>query len=110
MAKIDPRSYAALAQAQARLANAAQSQVQKMAQGQVCEVSVRLGQYVISGSQLLFVVPQQQWVIANFKETQTALVHIGQPAHVAVDAGQALAQRLRPGMSMVAHIDTATAP
>ena len=54
--------------------------------GQISEASVRLGQYVTAGSQLMFLVPSQLWVVANFKETQTARMRIGQPASFAVDA------------------------
>jgi multidrug resistance efflux pump len=122
--------------------------------GQVGEVGARLGQYVTGGSQLLFLVPNAVWVIANFKEAQTALIREGQPASVQVDAlggqtlrgrverlapaagnefavirpetgtgnfvkvpqriavriaiepGQQLAARLRPGMSVEARVDT----
>ncbi|MNV74158.1 Multidrug export protein EmrA [compost metagenome] len=96
--------------------------------------------------------------MANFKETQTAQVRIGQPARftvdgldgaaftgkvlemapatgsefsvlkadnatgnftkvvqrlpvkIAIDAGQPLATRLRPGMSVIAHVDTRAQP
>lgn len=54
--------------------------------GQLGEVSPRLGQYVAAGSQLLFLIPKQTWVIANFKETQIADIHIGQKAWFTVDA------------------------
>ena len=54
--------------------------------GQLSEVSVRLGQYVTAGSQLLFLVPDSLWVVANFKETQTAHMQVGQSAHFTVDA------------------------
>ncbi|MGB3072355.1 MAG: HlyD family secretion protein [Ottowia sp.] len=54
--------------------------------GQISEASVRLGQYVTAGTQLLFLVPKQLWVVANFKETQTAHMQIGQPATFKVDA------------------------
>ncbi len=54
--------------------------------GQVSEVSVRKGQYVAAGSQLLYVVPPGLWVIANFKETQTAKMQLGQPVRFTVDA------------------------
>ena len=148
-----------MAEAQVRQAeiNVENTIVRAPADGQVSEASVRQGQYVSAGSQLLYVVPQSMWVIANFKETQTASMRIGQAAHFTVDAlngaeltgqvleiapatgseftvlkgdnatgnftkvvqrlpikisideGQALAQRLRPGMSVIAHIDTANA-
>jgi multidrug resistance efflux pump len=122
--------------------------------GQVSEVGVRLGQYVTAGTQLLFLVPSKVWVVANFKEAQTARMAPGQPARVRVDAlggqaldgrveelspaagsefsvirpdnatgnfvkvpqriavriaidpGQTLAARLRPGMSVEASVDT----
>lgn len=46
----------------------------------------RVGQYVAAGSQLLYLIPQQTWVIANFKETQIANMRIGQKAWFTVDA------------------------
>nr|WP_250893779.1 HlyD family secretion protein [Croceibacterium selenioxidans] len=54
--------------------------------GQVSEVGVRLGQFVTAGTQLLFVVPEKIWVVANFKEAQTADIQPGQRARVRVDA------------------------
>ncbi|MDB5458186.1 MAG: secretion protein HlyD family protein [Caulobacter sp.] len=54
--------------------------------GQVGEVGVKLGQYVAAGAQLMGLVPRQTWVIANFKETQTAKIRVGQPVRVRVDA------------------------
>ena len=126
--------------------------------GQLGEAGVRLGQYVTAGSQLLFLVPDALWVVANFKETQTAHMHTGQSARfkvdgldgaqltghineiapatgsefsvlradnatgnftkvvqrlqvrIAIDPGQELAARLRPGMSVVAEVDTSTPP
>ncbi|QCP84059.1 HlyD family secretion protein [Alcaligenes faecalis] len=55
------------------------------AAGQISEASVRQGQYVTAGSQLLFLVPDTRWVVANFKETQTAGIHVGQVARFTVD-------------------------
>ncbi len=126
--------------------------------GQVSEASVRLGQYVTAGSQLLFLVPDTLWVVANFKEGQTWKMRIGQPAsfsvdafdgerltghveqiapatgsefsvlrpdnasgnftkvvqrlpvRIAIDPDQELAPRLRPGMSVVARVNTAHDP
>lgn len=54
--------------------------------GQISEASVRQGQYVASGTQLLFLVPDQLWVVANFKETQIAHMQLGQAASFSVDA------------------------
>ncbi len=140
------------AAAQLGLAN---TEVRAPRDGQVGEASVRLGQYVTAGSQLMFLVPDALWVVANFKETQTAHMQAGQPVffevdaldgarltghidviapatgsefsvlradnatgnftkvvqrlqvRIAIDPGQALAARLRPGMSVVAQVDTA---
>lgn len=123
--------------------------------GQLGEASVRLGQYVTAGSQLMFLVPDALWVVANFKETQTAKIRTGQPVtfqvdgldgatltgridviapatgsefsvlradnasgnftkivqrlpvRIAIDPNQPLAERLRPGMSVVVQVDTA---
>ena len=54
--------------------------------GQLSEVGVRLGAFVTAGTQLMFLVPYEVWVIANFKEAQTARMAVGQPAHFTVDA------------------------
>ena len=126
--------------------------------GRLSEVGVRVGQYVTAGTQLMFLVPAETWVIANLKEAQTAQVAVGQPASFTVDAlgnarltghveriapaagsefavlksdnatgnftkvpqriavriridpGQRLAERLRPGMSVQARIDTRGGP
>jgi len=122
--------------------------------GQLSEVSVRTGQYVTAGTQLMYLVPRNFWVTANFKEAQTRNMRVGQKASFTVDAlgdkrltgtveslapasgsefavlrpdnatgnfvkvaqriavriridpGQPLADRLRPGMSVVARIRT----
>lgn len=142
---------AALALAQIDLANTV---ISAPADGQVGEVSVRLGQYVNAGTQLLALVPAKLWVIANFKEAQTADMRVGQPAQlkfdaldgarlsgkveniapaagsefsvikpdnatgnfvkvaqrvsvrIAIDPNQPLAAHLRPGLSVLAMVDT----
>ena len=124
--------------------------------GQLSEVGVRRGQYVTSGTQLMFLVPRNFWVTANYKEAQTHHMRVGQEASFTVDAlggtrltghvenlapaagsefavlrpdnatgnfvkvaqriavriridpNQPLAERLRPGMSVVARIKTGT--
>src|SRR5690606_8251586 len=60
--------------------------------GRLSEVSVRQGQYVQAGTQLLYLVPRQFWVTANFKEQQIQRMAPGQRAEIAVDAlgGQVL--------------------
>ncbi|MEG0482322.1 MAG: HlyD family secretion protein [Acinetobacter sp.] len=54
--------------------------------GQLGEVTPRVGQYVAAGTQLMYLIPQQTWVIANFKETQIADMKLGQKASFTVDA------------------------
>jgi multidrug resistance efflux pump len=54
--------------------------------GRLGEIGVRLGQYVTAGTQLLALVPEDIWIIANFKETQLDGMKIGQPASISVDA------------------------
>ena len=54
--------------------------------GNLGEVSVRVGQLVNPGSQLMYLVPQTHWVIANFKEAQTANMRVGQAATLKIDA------------------------
>jgi len=68
--------------------------------GQLSEASVRLGQYVTAGTQLLFLVPDSLWVVANFKEGQTWKMAIGQPASFSVDAFQG--QRLHGHVEQIA--------
>lgn len=122
--------------------------------GQLSEIGVRNGAFVTAGTQLLFLVPRDVWVVANYKEAQTRRMRVGQPAsfkvdalggaelrgrienlspaagsefavlkpdnatgnfvkvaqriavRIGVDPGQALAARLRPGMSVEVKIDT----
>lgn len=54
--------------------------------GQLSQVSVKEGQYVSAGTQLMYIVPKGVWIIANFKETQIAKMAVGEPATIHVDA------------------------
>lgn len=122
--------------------------------GKLSEVTVRVGQLVNPGTQMMYLVPQRHWVVANFKEAQTAKLRVGQHATLRIDAlggaelkgtvesiapaagsefsivkpdtgsgnfvkvpqriavriridpGQKLAERLGPGMSVVATVRT----
>jgi membrane fusion protein (multidrug efflux system) len=54
--------------------------------GTVGARTVRVGQYVQAGTQLMALVPLRQvYVVANFKETQLTDVQPGQPARIRVD-------------------------
>ena len=74
------------------------------ASGKLGEVSVKQGQLVSAGTQLMSVVPPERWIIANIKETDMANVKIGQSASVSIDAlgGKAFSGK-------VAEISPATA-
>ena len=54
--------------------------------GRLSEVSVRVGQLVSPGSQLMYLVPPTHWIVANFKEAQTVNIRVGQTATMEVDA------------------------
>ena len=60
--------------------------------GRLGEVSVRVGQQVSVGTQLMALVPDAVWVTANMKETQMRDIRVGQPVEINVDAlgGQTL--------------------
>ncbi len=62
------------------------TQIRAPRDGHVGEIGVKLGQYVTPGTQLMAVVPDQVWVVANFKEAQTAHMAPGQKARFQVDA------------------------
>ncbi len=83
-------------QAQVRLAEAAlqaakldldRTVIRAPIDGVVANRTVRAGQYIRAGQQLLSVVPvQAAYVIANFKETQVGRMRVGQRAEITVDA------------------------
>ena len=54
--------------------------------GRLGQVAVRVGAYVGPGTQLMGLVPDTLWVIANFKETQLADIRVSQAATFTVDA------------------------
>ncbi|MDT8760140.1 HlyD family secretion protein [Sphingomonas psychrotolerans] len=76
------------AQAALRLAeiDLANTVIRAPVAGQLGEIGVRRGQYVTAGTQLMSLVPHQLWVIANFKEAQTAKIRPGAIARFKVDA------------------------
>jgi membrane fusion protein (multidrug efflux system) len=67
--------------------------------GVVGNRTLRTGQFVQAGTQLMSLVPASgAYVIANFKETQLTNVHEGQPVDVAVD--------MFPGQLVRGHVDS----
>ncbi|MBB3915024.1 HlyD family secretion protein [Rhizobium fabae] len=67
--------------------------------GTVGARSIRVGQYVTSGTQLMAVVPLHAvYVVANFKETQLTYISPGQPVEIKVDSF--------PDISIKGHVDS----
>ena len=57
---------------------------------------MRQGQQVQVGTQLVALVPDRMWVVANYKENQLRDIRVGQPAELSVDAlgGRVLTGRI----------------
>jgi|ERR1700722_773399 membrane fusion protein (multidrug efflux system) len=67
--------------------------------GTVGNRTLRVGQYVQAGTQLMAVVPlSAAYIVANYKETQLADVHAGQPVAISVDT--------YPGVTFTGHVDS----
>jgi membrane fusion protein (multidrug efflux system) len=55
--------------------------------GRIGDKTVRVGQFVPAGTNMMTVVPiDALYLIANFKETQIGLMRVGQPVSIKVDA------------------------
>jgi membrane fusion protein (multidrug efflux system) len=97
------QAEAAVARATAALALARQDQTHTLItapiDGVVGDRHAEPGDYVEPGSRLLTVVPLGRlYVSANFKETQTGRMAVGQPAKVKVDA--------LPGRALTGHVES----
>src|SRR5262245_14586248 len=67
--------------------------------GVVGNRTLRVGQFVQAGTQLMSLVPSDgAYVVANFKETQLGQVRAGQPVDIEVD--------MFPGKSVHGHVDS----
>ena len=67
--------------------------------GVVGNRTLRVGQYVQAGTQLMAVVPASAaYIIANYKETQLTDVRPGQPASIAID--------MFPNVTFSGHVDS----
>ncbi|HEY5263449.1 MAG TPA: HlyD family secretion protein [Steroidobacteraceae bacterium] len=97
------QAQAAVASARAALDLARQDQTNTLVRapidGVVGDRQVEPGDYVQPGTRLLTVVPMDAlYVVANFKETQTARMIVGQPASIEVDA--------LPGHVLKGHVES----
>jgi membrane fusion protein (multidrug efflux system) len=54
--------------------------------GRVTRKSVEVGDYLQAGQQIMSIVPEEVWVVANFKESQLKKMQPGQTVTVAIDA------------------------
>ena len=54
--------------------------------GRVVNLTGAVGQYAQAGTNLTMFVPDEIWVVANFKETQLDRMRPGQPVEMAIDA------------------------
>jgi membrane fusion protein (multidrug efflux system) len=81
-------AHARIVEQQAAL-NLSYTQITAPIDGMVGARSLRVGQYVQAGTQLMAVVPLDQvYVVANFKETQLTHMRNGQPVDLYVDSFQ----------------------
>jgi membrane fusion protein (multidrug efflux system) len=81
-----PQVQAAASQLRTAYLNLQRSEILAPVTGFVAKRSVQLGQRVQPGMTLMTIVPLEQlWVEANFKETQLANMHIGQPVELVSD-------------------------
>lgn len=81
---------AKIAQAEADAAQAqldlSYTQISASQSGRITNKAVERGEYVAVGQPLMAIVPQEVWVVANFKETQLKYMKPGQPVKIKVDA------------------------
>ncbi len=66
--------------------------------GRITKKSVEPGEWVQVGQALLAIVPDDMWVVANYKETQLTDMRVGQSAEIRVDA--------YPGHTFKGHVDS----
>lgn len=83
-------ALAAVSQAQAQLKNAqlqlSYTTIAAPTAGLIGNRNVEVGQRIQPGTPLLAVVDGQNWVVANFKETQLREMQPGEPAEINLDA------------------------
>lgn len=92
------RDRAVAAARQAEL-NLSYTDIVAAVDGTVGARSIRVGQYVTSGTQLMAVVPLHAvYVVANFKETQLTFVRPGQTVEIKVDSF--------PDVAIKGHVDS----
>jgi len=66
--------------------------------GRVTRKAGEAGDYLQVGQQIMSIVPEEVWVVANYKESQLDKMRAGQPATVEIDA--------LGGRAFAAHVDS----
>jgi membrane fusion protein (multidrug efflux system) len=82
---------------QARL-NLSYTKVVAPTDGRVMKRSVEQGAYLQAGQAVMAIVPDELWVVANFKETQLTYMRPGQPVEIKLDA--------YPERKLKGHVDS----
>ena len=77
---------AAKAQQDQAQANLSRTELKASARGRVTRLTGAKGAYASPGQTLMILVPDALWVTANYKETQLADMHPGQPVTISIDA------------------------
>lgn len=81
---------AAVAQARADYENAltqlSYTNVVAPVSGKIGHKTVEVGQQIERGQALMSIVSDEKWVVANFKETQLAKMHVGQAVDIKIDS------------------------
>ncbi|MDA9399653.1 HlyD family secretion protein [Bradyrhizobium sp. CCBAU 45389] len=66
--------------------------------GRVVKLSGARGTFVTAGQSLMMFVPDEVWIVANYKETQLNDMRPGQPVEIRIDA--------YPGRKLTGHVDS----
>ena len=66
--------------------------------GRVVKLSAAKGTFVTAGQSLMMFVPDEVWIVANYKETQLNDMRPGQPVEIRIDA--------YPGRKLTGHVDS----
>ncbi|AWL99909.1 HlyD family secretion protein [Bradyrhizobium amphicarpaeae] len=66
--------------------------------GRVVKLSGAKGTFVTAGQSLMMFVPDEVWIVANYKETQLGDMRPGQPVEIRIDA--------YPGRKLTGHVDS----
>ncbi len=91
---------ASLQQAQAQLdqanLNLQYTRITAAQSGRVAKLSAAVGTFVTAGQSLMMFVPDEIWIVANYKETQLRDMRPGQPVEFTIDA--------YPGRKLTGHV------